>query len=182
VRFGSGYTLNADDTSATMPSTFDNLEAGYYYRISELDTMRYDLVQNGVKLTIGGTEQSGGTGNSTPVFELTDTLITDGTQITASFTNSRYYADYLSDTDVAVNTLSYKPPWPEASVPVVHTVTIGNNAIRVSDKGLIDLSDLTVNPKPNGDNQGAIGYYNDNGQKQFYPYTQITGSWTIVLY
>jgi fibro-slime domain-containing protein len=187
VRFGSEYTLNADETSATMPSTFDNLEAGYYYRISELDTMRYDLVQNGVKLTIGGTEQSGGTGNSTPVFELTDTIITNQTEITASFANTRTYPDYLSDTDVAVNTFTYTPPWPAPSAPVVYEVHIyksNNNTNEPTVKKFVTQGDLIdISNSSNGigiymgtpDTDGAIGRSgNRNNGAKFYPYTPIT--------
>jgi fibro-slime domain-containing protein len=193
VRFGSRYTLNTDGTSATMPSPFNNLEAGYYYRISELNTMRYDQVGNAT-LNIANTGSNNvavpdiDTDNATVTFLMTPALAeaTSAAQnpavITASFTNTRTYPDYLSDTDVAVNTLSYKPPWPAPSAPVVYEVQIYKNNQLKTTKLVTkdDLIDISTGGNGIGehmgtpDTDGAIGRSgNSTSDAKFYPYTPI---------
>jgi fibro-slime domain-containing protein len=166
----------------TETATFDNLEAGYFYRISELDTMRYGLDVGSPDLD--GAADTDGADNDTVTFLLTGDLAKNSTTITASFANSRNYENYLSDTLVAVNRLTYTPPWPEASAPLVYTVDIRKNNQLVATKyvtagDFIDISGLGVNPSTAKGSEGAIGKI---GGADFYPYTPITGNCTIILF
>jgi fibro-slime domain-containing protein len=169
-----------DTSSGSEPAKFNDLEAGYYYRISELNTMRYDRE---TEASLTGTVDEDSDNNSV-TFELTDALVSDSVEIIANFANKRTYADYLSDTVVAVNSFTYTPPWPEASAPVVYKVVItktgepGYSVTKyISDGGHIDISKGTANgigdkikAVENGSNQGAIGKV---GTTEFYPHTSI---------
>ncbi|MDR1246430.1 MAG: fibro-slime domain-containing protein [Clostridiales Family XIII bacterium] len=173
-----------DTSSGPEPAKFNDLEAGYYYRISELNTMRYTPDQESLA-SLTGTSDTDGTGNNTVTFELTDALVSNSVEIIANFTNKRTYADYLSDTAAAVNSFTYTPPWPEASAPVVYRVNItktgepGYSVTRyITDGGHIDISKGTangigdkINPAQGGNNQGAIGKV--KGTTEFYPHTPI---------
>jgi fibro-slime domain-containing protein len=97
---------------------FDGLEAGYWYRITELGAMRYGLEddQNAVTLTGGSADASIGTVNGAAVtFFLSGDIAEDG-NLVATFKGSRQYADYLSDTAVSVNGFTRRL-WPEPSKP-----------------------------------------------------------------
>jgi fibro-slime domain-containing protein len=168
---------------ATKTATFENLEAGYFYRISELDAVRYGPAGSA---GLTGAEDRDGDAN-TVTFLLTDGLAAESLKnpgaVTAKFANSRNYGDYLSDTLVAVNGFTYTPPRPAPSSPTVHTVRVQNSSgkdietLRVADGDLIDISGLSVKPK----DDGAIGEIGI-GKSKFYPHTSITGSCTIKLY
>ena len=194
----SEETAAENGTPATPPTataTFENLEAGYYYRISESDTIRYGI--ESVNLT-GANDVDDN--DNTVTFLLTDDLARPGTTITASVTNTRNYANYLSDALLAVNAFTYKP-WPAPSAPVVHTVTItqpGHASVELSvtEGDLIDISKLKglgfdVDPDEKGkigeiprdssNPPSGIAYPMETSTIPFYLYTPITGDWTVTL-
>jgi hypothetical protein len=169
--------VSEGQTTAIATRVINNLEAGYYYRISELNTMRYD--QDG-DANVSSTDE-----NDDPVtipIPMTGGLAkaTSGMDpiiVRASFTNERTYADYLSDTAVKVNSFTYTPPPLQVSEPIVYKVNIkkGNSTVAtkfVTEGDFIDVS------KENGignhiapDAGGAIGSTAQG--EPFYPHTPI---------
>jgi hypothetical protein len=81
IEFESGDNMNKS-------VTFGDLEWGYKYVVTELDTMRYSL-----------------SGSN----DLTFTLTAESRTAAAAFTNAKINENYLSDTAVAVNRFVFSP-------------------------------------------------------------------------
>ncbi|MDR1245489.1 MAG: fibro-slime domain-containing protein [Clostridiales Family XIII bacterium] len=184
-----------DTSSGPEPAKFNDLEAGYYYRISELNTMRYDR-EDAASLT--GTDNIDDNNPNTVIFLMTGELAKEisgpnpGKTVAANFTNSRNYADYLSDTAVNVNSFSVKSNLPTSTTPLMYAVRIERQAANqwgsntyletryVTQNDLVSLSGISL-PAP--DNSGAIGTISYNGisTSAFTLTTPINGACTIVL-
>jgi hypothetical protein len=193
----SAYVRIAPDTTSGT-AVVEGLEAGYYYRVSELGTMRYEL--NGeVRVTDDAAEPNNideDSVNFTATFLLTEELANGSSgapKVTVSFDNTRSKHDYLSAVAVATNSFTFPNPGVEPSEPSAHKVEIikGNTVVatRHAIKGeMLSFDDIDMSGViPAAD--GAIGTITskaDDGTiiviNKFYLYTPIPdGNCTIDL-
>ncbi|MDR1205943.1 MAG: hypothetical protein LBL26_10765 [Peptococcaceae bacterium] len=171
-----------NDGTFSGTGVFSGLEAGYRYRISELNALRYD--QMAVKIETDGVLDEDHHDGTVTVLLDKDHL----EDITVTFTNKNIFSYYLSDSVVTVNRLHMAPHGPPPSAPYTYQVTVraasggvlSTQTVALNDLITLDVDGLgDINPGTGEDNKGAIGTMDG---KPFYPWTPITGDCVVTLY